>query len=164
MTAQEYISSAQLWTDEARHFAVTLGGTREEAEDAVQEGLLTLWQHLPEVEASKGKAYLLGCTYRNMMNSFRRQRVQQAHADALRGAEAEEADQAFDLREATSRALNTLPPQQRDILRLRDIEGNSYKEIAETLEISVERVQVYLFRARVAMRKQMIAMGYGNDQ
>ncbi len=44
------------------------------------------------------------------------------------------------------------------------MEGYSYAEIGETLSLNADRVQVYLFRARVAMRKQLIKLGYGNNQ
>ena len=51
--------------------------------------------------------------------------------------------------------MQRLPETQKAILQLRDIDGYSYKEIAEVLNISEQQVQVYLFRARVAMRKQI---------
>ena len=40
------------------------------------------------------------------------------------------------------------------------MEGYAYHEIADTLGINENQVQVYLFRARVAMRKQLKTMGY----
>jgi len=54
-----------------------------------------------------------------------------------------------------SRALASLPEIQRSILQLRDVDGYSYKEIARMLDISDQQVQVYLFRARTAMRKKL---------
>ncbi|MGX8713742.1 MAG: RNA polymerase sigma factor, partial [bacterium] len=44
---------------------------------------------------------------------------------------------------------------------LAHVEGYSYAEIGETLSLSDSQVQVYLFRARVTMRKQLKQMGYG---
>ncbi len=38
-------------------------------------------------------------------------------------------------------------------MQLRDVEGYSYKEIAEQLKINENQVQVYLFRARTTMKK-----------
>jgi RNA polymerase sigma factor (sigma-70 family) len=49
--------------------------------------------------------------------------------------------------------LNHLPEKQRDIMRLRDIEGLSYQEISEALNVPMEQVKVYLFRARKAVRE-----------
>ena len=44
--------------------------------------------------------------------------------------------------------INELPEKQRSIVQLRDIEGKSYKEIAEVLGLTEEQVKVNLFRAR----------------
>ena len=46
------------------------------------------------------------------------------------------------------RLVNELPEKQRTIVQLRDIEGKSYKEIADVLGITEEQVKVNLFRAR----------------
>lgn len=73
-------------------------------------------------------------------------------------------DERFDLREAIEKSLQSLPEVQRAILQLRDVEGYSYAEIGETLSISDNQVQVYLFRARVTMRKQLKIMGYDKDR
>jgi RNA polymerase sigma-70 factor (ECF subfamily) len=49
----------------------------------------------------------------------------------------------------------TLPPLQKSIVLLRDLEGYSYEEIGEILELSESQVKVYLFRARKKMQKQL---------
>ena len=58
--------------------------------------------------------------------------------------------------------LIPLPEIQRDVFHLRDVEGKSYQEIAEALQLSEEQVKVYLFRARQKIRQQFIKTdGYG---
>jgi RNA polymerase sigma-70 factor (ECF subfamily) len=51
--------------------------------------------------------------------------------------------------------VQDLPPLQKSILLLRDLEGYSYQEIAEQLQLSEAQVKVYLFRARVKIKKQV---------
>jgi RNA polymerase sigma-70 factor (ECF subfamily) len=164
MTAKEYNTSAPRWADDAMRFAVRCGGSKVDSEDAVQEALASLWQRRENVAPEKGKGFLLSATYRQLMSMFRHRAVQRDHAVELAGPSAQAPDERFDLREAIERALSVLPEVQRAILQLRDVEGYSYHEIGETLAISEDRVQVYLFRARVAMRKQLINLGYGNNQ
>lgn len=53
--------------------------------------------------------------------------------------------------------LQGLPPKQRIILTLRDIQGMSYEEIARTLKISPGTVDSRLFRARRLLRKRVNA-------
>ena len=62
----------------------------------------------------------------------------------------------FELRDAIEKALQSLPPIQRECLQLRDIEGYTYKEISNILSLSEDQVSVYLFRAKVALRKKLI--------
>lgn len=164
MTAREYNDCVGRWADDVMRFAVRVGGSREDCEDAVQEAFAGLWKHRLNVPFEKGKGFLFTTAYRQLIGRLRHYKVERQHADALKVDESMEPDTRFDLREAINQALKTLPEVQRAILQLRDVEGYSYREIGEALELSDDRVQVYLFRARVAMRKQLIQMGYDNNQ
>ncbi len=159
MTAKEYNDCTKPWSDDVMRFAMRLCTNRAECEDAVQEAFAVLWERRDNVPIEKGKSFLLSVTYRQLMSNFRRN---MATARYIKNATTpqQEPDTTFDIKEAIERALQTLPELQRAILQLRDVEGYSYREIGETLEVSEEKVQVYLFRARVAMRRQMITMGY----
>src|SRR5262245_66174939 len=50
---------------------------------------------------------------------------------------------------------NSLPEEHRTVFVLRDIEGMSTAETAESLGISEENVKVRLFRARAAIRRRL---------
>jgi len=51
--------------------------------------------------------------------------------------------------------LNELPPQQKEIITLRDVEGYTYQEIADILSVSVDQVKVNLHRARKSLREKL---------
>ena len=53
------------------------------------------------------------------------------------------------------RLMDSLPELQRTIMLLRDIEGKTYQEIAQTLDISETQVKVYLHRARTKIKEGM---------
>ncbi len=53
------------------------------------------------------------------------------------------------------RALGHLAFNQRAALVMRELEGRSYQEIAEILEVSVSAVETLIFRARRALREQL---------
>lgn len=52
------------------------------------------------------------------------------------------------------RLINELPEKQRVIIQLREIEGKSYKEIADILQLPEEQIKVNLFRARQKVKQK----------
>ena len=54
--------------------------------------------------------------------------------------------------------MDRLPEVQRSIMELRDIEGKSYAEIAEILELTESQVKVYLHRGREKVKKSLIGV------
>lgn len=61
----------------------------------------------------------------------------------------------FESGQLVDRAVSILPPVQRSIILLRDLEGYTYEEIGEILTLSPSQVKVYLFRARNKIKKQL---------
>ncbi len=58
--------------------------------------------------------------------------------------------------------VNRLPEKQRTVMQLRDIEGKSYREIADLMQFTEEQVKTTLFRARKKIRQQYLDIdGYG---
>ena len=55
------------------------------------------------------------------------------------------------------RIIESLPDKQKMVIQLRDIEGYSYQEIAEMLEIPMNQVKVNLHRARTKIKDQLLA-------
>jgi RNA polymerase sigma-70 factor (ECF subfamily) len=53
------------------------------------------------------------------------------------------------------RALETLPPKQREVIVLRELEGCSYKEIAAITEIPIGTVMSALSRARTQLQSAL---------
>ena len=164
MTQKEYNRCAAGLADDIMRFAASCCSSREDCEDAVQKAFAVLWQRRGSVEVHKAKSFLFSTVYRQLLQTFRHQRTVQRHAPYLTGSYAVEPDTDFDLRSAIAMAMDTLPGVQRAILHLRDVEGYSYREIGENLGLDDDRVQVYLFRARVAMRRQLKSMGYDNNR
>src|SRR5919201_479938 len=71
--------------------------------------------------------------------------------DLAEAVVAEDAISAEDIR----RALGHLAFNQRAALVMRELEGSSYQEIADILEVSVGAVETLIFRARRALREQL---------
>jgi hypothetical protein len=52
-------------------------------------------------------------------------------------------------------AIRRLPPNQRAVILLREIQGRSYAEIAEELELSLPAVETLIFRARGNLSEEL---------
>lgn len=160
MTKDEYTQGVDDWADSAYRFAMRCGGTEETSKDAVQEAFATLWEQRSKVTFDKGRAFVLTVVHRQVANHYRHQQkvTPMPQNTACEPAEDTKAEQ-FDMRNIVAQCMDQLLPQQRAILQLRDADGLSYKEIGNILSLSDQQVMVYIYRARVAMKKQLLAFG-----
>ena len=62
---------------------------------------------------------------------------------------------SFESKQVVDRIVSILPPIQKSIILMRDLEGYSYDEIGDMLDLSPSQVKVYLFRARMKIKKQL---------
>ncbi|MBR3489150.1 MAG: sigma-70 family RNA polymerase sigma factor [Bacteroidales bacterium] len=163
MTQKEYNNGVRLWADDVYRFAVRCGGGEELSKDAVQEAYASLWEKREQVEVEKGKSFLFTVVHNCLMSHHRHEQVHQQTLPLLEPERVVQPDERFDIQEALQRALMRLPQVQREAVQLKDVEGYSCKEIAEMLSLTEKQVSVYLFRARVSLKKSLIALGYDNN-
>lgn len=140
---------------------------REEAEDIVQETLIRAWNRRKELSDVKSIEAFCVTIAKNLALDAREKKSTQ-HVELSAEHDQAIASTPFDQlveserMELLQKFLSQLPDSQRDVFYLRDVEGKSYQEIAETLQLSEEQVKVYLFRARQKIRQQFIKTdGYG---
>ena len=141
-------------------FRITLN--REDAEDIVQETLIRLWKETKEQDIENVKAFALTvCKNLSLDHNELKERqnisfVEDVHEQidvAHQPDEAIEDNEKFGFLNA---AINELPEKQRMAIQLRDIEGRTYKEIAEIMSISESDVKVNIFRARQKVKERLI--------
>ena len=54
--------------------------------------------------------------------------------------------------------MQQLPDKQRMTMQLRDIDGLSYQEISDTLDMPLNQVKTNIFRARKSLRAKLTAL------
>lgn len=135
-------------------------GNREDAEDAAQEVFMKAYAALATMRGdSKLSVWLYRITNNVCIDMLRRRRDTLSLSCETEDGEIEFdlPDRRFDpaaiaerrdLREQVSRALAQLPDDARQIFLLRELAGQSYAEIAETLQIDIGTVKSRIFRAR----------------
>jgi len=151
--------------------ALKLLGNPEDAEDALQEGMLSAFKNLRRFEGrSKFSSWLTRIVINAALMRLRSQRAHQTvSADQPLGeAELTLAEQLADpapdperlyawkeLRRLLDRNLTELSPDMRTAVLLRDIEGLSTQEAAEALGVPENTLKSRLHRARLQLAEQI---------
>jgi RNA polymerase sigma-70 factor (ECF subfamily) len=142
-------------------FAVALAhtGERDDAEDVCQDAFVTALTRLEEVRRPEAFVGWLLQIVRNRAHNLRRhQRVRRALPLDLageapsrgRGPAGDAEDE--ELRRRLTEALTHLPPMQREIVLLYDVQGWSHREIAAAVGTTEGAARVHLHHARRALR------------
>jgi RNA polymerase sigma-70 factor, ECF subfamily len=142
-------------------------GNEHDAEDAAQDVFLKAYQALPKFQP---KASLYTWLYRIATNTcidHKRKPVWESlfssaeegerlvHDRASNDPSPEKLYQAKQIDQALRESLGELSPKLRAIIILKEIEGQSYEEIADILDISIGTVKSRIARAREELQKLM---------
>ena len=141
-----------------RRYACSLTGNRDQADELVQESLDRAWSRMQHWQpGSNLRAWLFTIMHNLFVNRVRREnRVgwetlgQREYPDP-RSPSVEGALQLEELQAA----IASLPGEQREVLLLVAVEGMSYQQVAEVLNIPLGTVMSRLHRARERMRRWM---------
>jgi len=126
----------------------------------VQDVFEKLWIHAERIEVEKAKSWLYTCAHNTMLNFIKR-RNRLSYMQSVQLDSGSSVDRfTFESNEIIEKTVSMLPPLQKSILLLRDLEGYSYEEIGALLELNPSQVKVYLFRARMKVKNQLKTVHY----
>jgi RNA polymerase sigma-70 factor (ECF subfamily) len=134
------------------------------AEDLVQEVFLRVYRARDRYEpAARFSTWLYRIATNLALNELRRPRRRSAHRSAedeevvlaAGGPGADDVAHARRVGRAALGALATLPDKQRAALCLAAVEGLSYAEVAEALEVTESAVKALVHRARTALVERL---------
>ena len=127
-------------------------GNAQAAEDVMQETFTQIWRtpngFRPELGSLRG--YLFGIGRKRAAEWWRKRARIPEEEGEKRGVESTEGTASFC---AIGDAFAHLGEEQRSLLWLREVEGQSYAELAEILQIPVGTVKSRLFAAREELRR-----------
>lgn len=187
MTEQELVARAQQGDQDAfarlveanqnkiYSLALRMTGNPEDGADLAQEAFLRAWRSLPSFQGESSFSTWLYRLAHNLCIDFLRSEKRRRDALAVTSLDDEEGaapmdvpDHRFtpegelerrDLRQAIGQALLQLSDDHRQVLVLRELEGLSYGEIAACLNLEEGTVKSRIARARLALRKILLADG-----
>lgn len=130
----------------------------EDAEDIAQEVLLKLWNKRNELEQYRSiEAFAMTLTHNLCIDLWRSRHSEMLSLDSNQVAEAtcnpEHQLEAKDEWQLMENIICTLPPLQKNILHMKDIEGYETEEIAAITGCKAEAVRSNLSRARKKVRE-----------
>ena len=145
--------------------AVRMCPTPELAEEAAQEAFLAAWQGLPFFRGDSAFAtWLYRLTSNACVDLLRKENRHQD--DETVSAEVpdpaptpEKAVEQKELRRQIEAGLQTLSPEHREVLILREIQQLSYDEIADVLSLDLGTVKSRINRGRRQLREFLLKQG-----
>ena len=150
-------------------FAFRMLGSSEEAKDVVQEVMIKVWNGREQMaEIQNMEAWCMRITKNLSLDKLRTQQrratdlIDEGFEVRQEGLSPHEKTELNESMQKINQMIAALPEKQRQVIHLRDIEGYSYNEICEMLELDMSQVKVSLFRARNAVREKLVKMNaYG---
>jgi RNA polymerase sigma-70 factor, ECF subfamily len=147
--------------DAAYNLARWLSRDAHGAEDLVQEAFLRAWRFFDHFDGINGRVWLLTIV-RNTCYSWLRKHGRreltsdftlEAHAVPGNELGPEEMLLLKEQRELLGQSLEQLPVEYREVMILRELEGLTYREIAEVAGIAVGTVMSRLSRGREQLKQ-----------
>lgn len=169
----DFEAAAMPFVDALYNTAYRMTRNSEDAEDLVQETYLKAYRYYDKFEEGTNfKAWLFKIMKNTFINNYRKKQQAPALSDfadieesfesqvneeatrQIKNPEEEFLEDVLD--EDVQRALDKLPPDYRMVVILADLEGFSYKEIADILEVPVGTVMSRLYRGRRLLEAAML--------
>ena len=158
--------------DAAYNLARWLVRNTHDAEDVVQEAYLRAFKFFGGYQGGDARAWVLKIVRNTCYSFFEKNRpaeLAEEFDEKVHTAEAGHADaETVMLQSADSRmvreALDELPVNFREVIVLRELEGMSYKEIAELTSVPMGTVMSGLARARAQLRERLLRARVKEEQ
>ena len=154
--ARELDELYRLHAAEVFRYAYAVLGNRADAEDVTQTTFVNALRALERGEKPrKPTNWLITIAHNLIRQRFRQQQSRPVEVELDRDvAAAEDAGDGPSIDDLV-RALQRIPPTQRQALVLRELEGRSYNEICELLGVSQSALEALIFRARRSLAEEL---------
>jgi RNA polymerase sigma-70 factor (ECF subfamily) len=152
------------------HLRKYVDTSEQDAQDVAQEAYLRAFRFFPGFRGGDARAWLLKIVRNTCYTWLQTNRPMQGATEFdenlfpsdSRGANPEEAVLQKDNDALLRRALQKLPPSFREVIVLRELEGISYREIADITGMPAGTVMSSLSRARGRLRQVLTALVSGH--
>ncbi|MBX2817773.1 MAG: RNA polymerase sigma factor [Saprospiraceae bacterium] len=147
--------------DKLFRYAMRILGDGPEAEDVVQDVLIKVWQKREVWQDWNNIEAMCMTITRNLAIDRSRSKHRMVkdlpdhYDEPSKDATPDQLTEAKDVMGIIKQAMSELPPKQKEVIHLREVEGHTYNEIADILDIPMSQVKINVHRARLFLRDRL---------
>lgn len=139
------------------------GLTRDynKAEDIVQNVIYKLWKNRKKIEINGSiKSYLYKACYYSFINEYKKDKRKESLSEKIQKTAVLELidndqEQTIQKLKSIAKLIEQLPPRRKEIFILSKMEGLTYEEIANHLNISIKTIEAQMSKALNEIRSQI---------
>ena len=167
-TKEEYKEVFEEFYNPLCNFANKIVERRDLAEDVVQEVFVQIWQKRESINLKTSlKNYLFQSTRNKAIEILRRKKLETKYINSEMNTmetsyNIESDADAYMLKDKLKRCIRQLPPKCQQIFVMSKMNGLTYAEIAEELNLSVKTVENQIGRGLKLLREMLTKMRSDN--
>jgi RNA polymerase sigma-70 factor (ECF subfamily) len=155
-----YASVYQKYAEDINRFFLYKYGNAVNAEEAVQEAFIKLWENCKTVPVDKAKSFLFTVANNISLNKIKHEKVVLKYANEQPQKTKDTQDPVYKMEEEEFKlklqtAINKLKPKLRSTFLMHRIDGKSYKEIAEIEQKSLKAIEKRMSQALKQLRQDI---------
>lgn len=161
MTEKEFNHTILPLAKPVYSYALNMTGNADEAADITQEVMLKLWDDRRAMKKVNNlKAWTLKITRNLCLDWLKKMRPVYDNEQVVRhgGYDIDllERIEQQDTVQAVRQIIDTLPPNQREVMILRELEELEFDEIAQITELGLNNIRVLLSRGRSKVKEILV--------
>ncbi|MEC7620002.1 MAG: sigma-70 family RNA polymerase sigma factor [Bacteroidota bacterium] len=158
MTAKDFKMIYDEHFDDLRRYLIYRSGDQDLSGDIAQNVFMKVWTKKIEIASGNIKSLLFKMATDEFISHIRRKKVEKEYTESIDLRLIREPDNNDDLLEKKvlfQKALNQLPEKQKTALLMNKMQGLTYKEIAEVLNLSQKAIEKRIGLALKALKQNL---------
>ena len=158
MTAKDFKMIYEAHFDDLRRYLIFRSGDQDLSEDIAQNVFMKVWTKKIEIASGNIKSLLFKMATDEFISYIRKKKVEKEYTESIDLKLIREPDNNDDLLEKKvlfQKALNQLPEKQKTALLMNKMQGLTYKEIAEILNLSQKAIEKRIGLALKALKQNL---------
>lgn len=158
MTAKDFKMIYDTHFDDLRRYLIFRSGDQDLSLDIAQNVFMKVWTKKIEIASGNIKSLLFKMATDEFISHIRKKKVEKEYIESVKLRLIREPDNNDDLLEKKvlfQKALNQLPEKQKTALLMNKMQGLTYKEIAEVLNLSQKAIEKRIGLALKALKQNL---------